>query len=301
MIRAVPVAVWLAGLLAALMAAPGCEELQQTVAVAADVVQRNPDLFHDEEDRQKWTRGAALARSLVTEVDTAQELAMGQSLALKAFASFGPAYPDERLQRYVATVGKLVAIQSERPSLPYSFAVVENDMPNALALPGGFIFVSTGLLKRLHSESELACVLGHEVCHVAQKHGLQIVSRDTRIRNLVDFAAVLEEDVEQYRNFIDLAYDRLTREGYDRRYELLADAGGTEYAFRAGYNPEGLLPFLEADRDSPDEIAFESYGTHPDPSERIANIRSVLARLGPYSGLPKLQDRYRREVLDRLR
>ncbi len=278
-----------------------CESMEQALATAAEVMEQNPELIEDEEERERWVSGARVVKSWTREIDTADEIAMGQSLALRAFAGFGEPYPDEDLQRYVASVGRLVALQSERPSLPYSFAVVQSREPNALALPGGYIFVSTGLLKKLESESELACILGHEVCHAARKHGVEIVARDRKIRSLVDFGATLDEEVGKYRDFIDATYRKLTTEGYDRRYEWIADEAGTTYAYRAGYHPEGLLPFLEMSRRSEKPLAFENYKTHPDPGLRISRIRQTLSGLGDYSGMPALQKRYEREVLARLK
>lgn len=282
----------------------GCESIKSAVVTTAEVVEENIELV-GEKDRVRVLSGLKAVKSLVKEIDTPEEIALGQSLAVRAFASFGRPYPDAALRRYVTKVGRIVAFQSERPTLPYSFAVVQNEKPNALALPGGFVFVSTGLLKSLRSESELACILGHEICHVAQKHGLETTMRDRRVAHLMEFAATLEEDVQKYREFLDFAFDKLTREGYDRRYEWKADVAGAGYAWKAGYHPEGLLPFLKASRESGGALAFEVFKTHPDPGVRIRKIRSYLQKmrgeLGDYSYLPQLQNRYRTEVLDRLK
>ena len=191
-----------------------------------------------------------------------------------------------------------MALQSDRPSLPYHFTVVKSDDPNALALPGGYVFVSSGLLQRLGSESELAAILAHEVAHVAERHGLQILMRDRRVSSLLDFAQELDEDVGQYRQFIDAAFVKLATEGYDQRYEVMADEAGTRYAHRAGYHPEGLLPFLEESARS--GLAFEVFKTHPDPHARIGKIRRLLGTFGDYASMPKLEARYRREALARL-
>ncbi|MHC4480435.1 MAG: M48 family metalloprotease [Planctomycetota bacterium] len=285
-------------LAAALLLLAGCEQIQRTVATTAEVIEKHPELIGDEEDRGKWLAGARAVKSMVNEIDTREEIGIGQSLAVRAFASFGRPHPDAGLQRYVAQVGKLVALQSERPTLPFSFAVVQSDEPNALALPGGYVFISTGLLARLRGESELACILGHEVCHVAQKHGIEIIGRDRVVAGLVDFGAALEEDVAKYRQFIDLFYEKLTTEGYDRRYEWLADEAGTRYAYRAGYHPGGLLPFLESSRAS--GVQMERYKTHPDPAGRIEKVQAVLRSLSDYAGMPALEGRYQRAVLDRL-
>ncbi len=279
----------------------GCEGMQESLRTAADIVERHPDLIGDEEDREVWLAGARAVRSWVSEIDTAEEIAIGQSLALRAFAGFGPPHPDERLQNYVARVGRLVAMQSERPEMPYSFAVVQSETPNALALPGGFIFISTGLLTRLNNESELAAVLAHEVCHVAQRHGLEIVARDRRMRSLFELGTAIDPDLAAYQEFIDRVYHRLTTEGYDHQYEWMADEAGARYAYYAGYHPGGLLPFLQEAQRAGRPRSFEAHRTHPDPAVRISRIRAVLSELPGYGALPRLEDRYRREVLERLR
>ncbi|MCD6415090.1 MAG: M48 family metalloprotease [Planctomycetes bacterium] len=286
--------------LALILVCAGCENMQQTLQAAAQIVEDNPGLVKDEQQRGKWVAGARAVKSWIGEIDVGEEIAMGQSLAVRAFANFGKPYPDRELQQYVAKVGMLVALQSERPAFHYSFAVVESDQPNALALPGGYIFVSTGLLTQLGSESELACVLGHEICHVAQKHGIEIVSRNQKITSLVDFGETLDERVGQYRQFIDLTYQRLATEGYDQRYEWIADQAGSRYAYRAGYNPEGLVPFLFKTAHSEQPVAFESYKTYPDPAVRLRKLKWSLGELGDYSALPRLEDRYRREALQKL-
>lgn len=292
-------------LLALLAAATGCKGVQQTLNTAATtastVVQQNPGLIQNEQQRTQVLAAAKTVTAWTGEIGVPEEVAMGQSLAVRAFASFGQPYPDEALQTYVTTVGRLVALQSERPTLPYSFAVVQSDTPNSLALPGGYIFISTGLLKMLKSESELACVLGHEVCHVAQKHGVDVVARDRKVSSLVDFGTALDKQVGQYRQFIDQTYTKLTTEGYDQRYETIADKAGTGYAYRAGYFPGGLLPFLEAERTSSQGLAFETFKTHPDPAARIKEINGVLVTLGDYTKMPRVADRYQTEVLSRLR
>jgi len=300
--RAIAVLICLCTLAAAmLLSGSACENMGENLGRAAEIIEQHPGLIRDEEDRAKWVQGARTVRTLKGEVDTPQEVAMGQSLAVRAFVAFGEPYPDEAVQRYVAMVGKLVALQSERPTLPYSFAVFKSDRPNALALPGGFVLVSTGLLRMLGSESELACILGHEICHVAQKHGIEIVERDTKVRSLVDFGAALDEDVGEYRELIDQMYAKLTTEGYDQRYEEKADRAGARYAYRAGYHPEGLMPFLKADADSDRPLAFEAYKTHPDSRQRIRDLRDELEKLGDYAAMPKLEARYQRQVLAKLR
>lgn len=279
----------------------GCEAFEQTVQTGQWILEENPELIKDEEDRTTVVSGLRAVHAMIGDIDTGEEIAMGQSLTVRSFAAFGRPHPDGQLQRYVSRVGTLVALQSDRPSLPYSFSVVQNADPTALALPGGFVLVSTGLLRQLETESELAAILGHEIAHVAQKHGLEVILRDRRLSNLLDFAGRLDDDAEEYRQFIEGSYQKLAREGYDLRYETKADLAGIRYAYRAGYHPEGLLPFLRRSAENRGELTFEASTSHPSPRRRIEAIQSQLQGLGSYTRLPKLGERYRTEALDPLR
>src|SRR4029077_20669920 len=102
------------------------------------------------------------------------EIALGQA-ATASFLGASPLHADAGLQRYVNRVGKWVALHSDRPDLPWTFSVIDTETINAFALPGGSILVSSGLLKRLGSEAELAGVLAHEVAHVVKKHQITAI------------------------------------------------------------------------------------------------------------------------------
>jgi beta-barrel assembly-enhancing protease len=128
-----------------------------------------------------------------------EEIALGDALAASVLGA-SPLHPDANLQRYVNRVGKWLAMHSGRPDLPWTFAVIDTDTINAFAMPGGDILVSSGLVKRLNSESELAGVLGHEIAHVVKKHQLQAIQSSAR-GNL--FASIGK----------DVAADRIGRSG----------------------------------------------------------------------------------------
>jgi predicted Zn-dependent protease len=258
------------------------------------------DQWAPPQEAAKWRAAAKAARALTAQITTPQEIVMGESLAMRAFAMLGRPVENEALTRYVTLVGRLVAVQSERPSLPYWFAVVKNNDPIALSLPGGYVFVTTGLLKSLRTESELACVLGHEIAHVAEKHGLETTLRDSRMAALANLGGELNKNVAGYSQLIDGLYDTLVHKGYDQEYEIKADLAGTRYAYMAGYNPEGLLPFLEESARRNGALQFEFFQTHPSPTERIRQIRALLGSLGNYANAPTLKDRYGREALAKL-
>ncbi|MBT8148033.1 MAG: M48 family metalloprotease, partial [Gammaproteobacteria bacterium] len=99
-------------------------------------------------------------------VSEAQEIQMGQQADPAVTAQFGGLYPDEELQSYVTELGMAVAQVSERPDLPWSFKLVDHELINAFALPGGYIYITRGILANMNSEAELVGVLAHEVGHV---------------------------------------------------------------------------------------------------------------------------------------
>ena len=111
--------------------------------------------------------------SLVSE---SQEIAMGQEADKEVAAAYG-LYPDDRLQQYVHALGTRIAAKTERPNLPWTFRVVDDAAVNAFATPGGFVYVTRGILTYLNSEAELATVLGHEIGHVTARHAVSQMSQ----------------------------------------------------------------------------------------------------------------------------
>src|SRR5687767_4646850 len=110
------------------------------------------------------------------EPSQAEEIQIGRGVA-ETLLGARPLLDDAQLQRYVNTVGLWVARQSERPELPWHFAVNDSDHINAFAAPGGYIVVTKGMLRQLRNEAELAAVLGHEVAHVVQKHHIRALRK----------------------------------------------------------------------------------------------------------------------------
>ena len=155
-------------------------------------------------DRVPWRplRGVAMVISLVacatnpvtgrrelSLVSESQEVAMGQEASKQVVASIG-AVPDDALQRYVSGLGMTMAKASERPSLPWSFVVIDDPMVNAFALPGGPVFITRGILSHMNSEAQLVSVLGHEIGHITAKHSVQQMSQ-AQLAQLGLIAAVI--------------------------------------------------------------------------------------------------------------
>ncbi|MBM4086122.1 MAG: peptidase M48 [Planctomycetes bacterium] len=223
-----------------------------------------------------------------------EEVAIGQSVALQAFERFGPYCNDPEVQRYVNLVGNAVAYTSDRPKLEYRFAVVESKELNAFAAPGGYIFITTGLLRAVKNEAELAGVLGHEIAHVSKKHALGVIQRSKVLTNLADAAATaMKQDPKTFAAAVDLVNEILFDKGLDRNLEYEADQIGTDFAHRVGYQASGLRDFCLTLKNVPGTSTPSLLKTHPNPADRVAKLDGYLSkRLRPDPSALTLQARY---------
>jgi predicted Zn-dependent protease len=212
----------------------------------------------------------------------AQEISLGQESDGQIKMEMG-LYNDPELQRYIADIGLRMAKISERPNLPWSFAVVDQPAVNAFALPGGFIYMTRGILPFLDNEAELAGVLGHEIGHVTARHSVQQYSRGLAGQiGLVGLGIF----VPAARPFGDLAGTALGLMflKYGRNDELQSDQLGARYEAALGYDPAGVPAFLST-LGRLDEAAGDRKGvpnwlsTHPDPLSRVDEIQPVVQKL----------------------
>ena len=211
-------------------------------------------------------------------VSESQEIAMGRQAHEQTLQQFGVYDEKPELNRLVSEIGRRIAAASDRPNLPWQFTVLDTPMVNAMALPGGYIYITRGMLERINSEDELAGVIGHEVAHVTARHAAQRISR----AQLAQFGMVLgaviagPQAAEQYGQLANLAVTLLFQR-YSRGQETQADLIGTEYMSDARYNPLGAermlmtLQRLDRGETSPVDRYFLS---HPDPAKRVQDVRS---------------------------
>ena len=211
-------------------------------------------------------------------VGEAQEIAMGQEADQEVASSLG-LYPDDALQTYVAGLGKALAARGERPSLPWTFRVVDDATVNAFALPGGFIYVTRGLMTHLNSEAELASVVGHEIGHVTARHTVsQITKSQLATLGLVAGMIVRPE----LARFGDLAQAgmQLMFLKFGRNDEQQADDLGLRYMTREDYDPREMVEvFSVLDRlgQTSGEGRLPSWlSTHPAPANRAQRIQSEI-------------------------
>jgi predicted Zn-dependent protease len=216
-------------------------------------------------------------------ISESQEISLGREAAQEAEASIG-LVDDPDLQQYVERVGMALAKTSERPALPWRFAVVDDPTPNAFALPGGFIYVTRGMVNLMDSEAELASVLGHEIGHVTARHAVTMVSRQQLTELGLGLGGVLFPDIQPATQALGAGLQLLYLR-YGRDAERQADELGFAYARGHGYAMSEMADVfvalqqaakLEQQSPLPSWLA-----SHPAPAERIEAIRERVAAAGP--------------------
>jgi beta-barrel assembly-enhancing protease len=243
------------------------------------------------------------------------EIGLGNALTA-SFLGASPLHADAGLQRYVNRVGRWIALQSGRPDLPWTFSVIDTDTINAFAMPGGSIIVSSGLIKRLGSEAELAGVLAHEIAHVVKKHQLAAIQANMK----ADFwkgvgtsvaadhvriggGAVGSQVGAIAKPYLLDAAGNLIKDGFflrplDRGLESEADHLAVVLATRAGYDPYGLTGAMQmlAQHQSGGDAA-SVFSTHPSPADRLADIEKFMPAIEARAKQPQLLEaRFRQNV-----
>src|SRR5437868_10409831 len=219
--------------------------------------------------------------SLVSE---SQEIQMGREYDREVTASIG-LYPDSALQRYIQQFGARLAATSERPGLPWSFHVVDDPVVNAFALPGGFIYVTRGILAHLNSEAELAGVVGHEIGHVTARHTASQMTKQQLAQLGLAVGAIASPDVGRYAGLASQALGVLFLK-YSRDDESQADELGLRYLRRAVYDPREMPHVFEmlarVSQAQGGGRVPEWLATHPNPENRRGRIEQEIAA-GPQS------------------
>jgi predicted Zn-dependent protease len=222
-----------------------------------------------------------------------QEIAMGDQAAPQLVNEMGGELNDPQVRAYVIEIGRKLAATTEadNPTLPWSFTVVDSDIINAFALPGGRVFISRGLLRRMTNEAQLAGVLGHEIGHVTARHiNDRMVNTAVAGIGVSVASSILTEGVggvvgDVAPQAIELGGQTIVLR-YGRSQELEADALGMRYMTRAKYNPMAQRQVMEILAQSMGtEAGSEWFSTHPYPKTRIEQIDRLLAT--EYAGIVK--------------
>lgn len=244
-------------------------------------------------------RNPVTGKNELSLVSESQEIAMGKEAAQQIAQSM-PLVDDKELQDYVSRIGLRMAAQSERPDLPWEFHVVDDAAVNAFALPGGFIYVTRGLLGAVTNEAELASVLGHEIGHVTARHSVQQISRAQLATLGLGIGSILSEDIAQFAGIASQGLGLLFLK-YGRDAENQADELGFRYALNQNYDVREMDDvFATLSRISGQAGGGklpEWLSTHPDPENRVGKTQARLDTLSrPLANTIVNQEEYLRRI-----
>jgi predicted Zn-dependent protease len=206
-------------------------------------------------------------------IDTASEISLGKDLDVQLQKKY-KLFPDQAIAARLNFIGNRIGRVCDRQDLTYRFRIIDDKSLNAFALPGGFIYVHKGVMDAA-SDDELACVLAHEIGHVAARHSVKRLQANLGYQLLV--AVALGVTGKQYvGDALSIVLDTVDL-GYSRKDELLAARLAVRYAKRAGFNPSGMVSFLEKLEKNARVFKLVFFSSHPPIKERIKNIKQEIA------------------------
>ncbi len=207
------------------------------------------------------------------------EIEMGNAGKAEVLKEIGGEVKNAALRQYVDRIGKSMARLTEgtNPTLPWEFILVDSEMINAFALPGGKVFVTRGLASKMTNEAQLAAVLGHEIGHVTARHANDRMTRMTGAAVLAEIlAGVAGDDADSVRE-LGMQVATVVLMPYDRNQESQSDSLGLRYMTRLNYNPIGMVQLMEIlDQETRGANPPEWLSTHPLPRTRIQRVSSEI-------------------------
>lgn len=222
----------------------------------------------------------------------AQEVQLGEQFSREIEKEL-KIYSDPIVTAYIDQLGQHLANHSQRRNITYHFKVVNTEVVNAFAVPGGYLYVNIGLIRAAENESELAGVIGHEIGHVVGKHGVKQMTRQLGLAAVAQLA-LGEEQSELKKMVANLATNGVLTK-YSRDAEREADIYAVQEMYDAGIAPEGMATFFEKLRNlqksKPSKLE-QMFATHPPTTERITAVRSQIVRLPRKSNLKKDSRRF---------
>lgn len=214
-----------------------------------------------------------------------QEIALGLQSAPSMINQYGGIHPDRNAQQTVKSVGRDIVQNSDAVNTPYQYEfhlLADERVVNAFALPGGQVFITAALYKRLSTEDQLAGVLGHEIGHVVARHGAERIAQQQLSQGLTGAAVVAAGDYKTAAGAALIA--NLVNMNYGRDQELQSDDLGVRFMYQAGYDPYALIEVMQILEDaSGGRSQPEFLSTHPNYENRVGTIRKAIEK---YTGQP---------------
>ena len=210
-------------------------------------------------------------------------------------ATHYPTLHDEYLTKKVAEIGNKLVAASDRSHLPFTFKILNTTEVNAFAGPGGFVYVTVGLLDILEKKDELASVLAHEIGHVSERHSVRSYYNAQKIKTvltLVDIAAMATgfpplagmggDIIGDFSRIVANLTAMIIAQGYSRNWESTADELGLHYTSKAGYDPQAMVSvlerFLRLEEERGESVKLTILSSHPKTEDRISHIKSLIGQ-----------------------
>ena len=238
----------------------------------------------------------------IVTMSEAQEIELGRKMHPQILQQYGR-FDDEPLQQYVSEVGQRIAAKSHRPNLQYTFTVLDGDEVNAFALPGGYVYVTRGIMAYLNSEAELAAVIGHEIGHVTARHSVRQQAGATAAGVGAMVVGILTGSGD-LANVANMAGGALIS-GYGRDMELEADELGAEYLNRIGYEPEAMIDVVRLlknqemlevqmarQENRKPRVYHGVFASHPDNDTRLQEVVKAAGKVQNVEDRPPNRDLY---------
>jgi len=214
-----------------------------------------------------------------------EEKALGEKFAVEVEKQYR-VVADPELQGYADRLGRRLLTGARAVEFAYTFKVVKDDSVNAFAIPGGHVYINTGLIKAAQSETELAGVMAHEINHAVARHGTRQLTQQYGYGLIVQL--VLGQDQNQLAQLAASLFGKAGFMAYSRGMESQADYLGVETMYKAGYDPQGMIAFFEKleamHQQSPSQLA-QFFSSHPLTTERIQRVREAIGTLPPKNWL----------------
>jgi len=230
-----------------------------------------------------------------------QDIEIGSKYAPEIEKQMGGRIDDPQLQSYINRIGQRLAAVSHKPYMKFSFVALNDKQTNAFALPGGYIFITKGMLSKLSTEAQLAGILGHEITHVVARHSSAAMSREIGISILLSAASATTNTPAGAETVANMTR-QIIGMGYSRRDEVEADTTGMDYMYKAGYDPYGMVETMEILQSLNSGGQIEFFSTHPIPENRRQYLlERINTNYRNLSNLKKGRTEYENSVLKRLR
>ncbi|RKY04227.1 MAG: hypothetical protein DRP66_12005 [Planctomycetota bacterium] len=227
-----------------------------------------------------------------------QELELGRQYSPEVQKQLGGPISNPQIQSYVAGVGAKIARAGHMPDLEFHYTAVNDKSINAMALPGGHIFITRGMLQNIRTEAQLAAILAHETVHVTARHSADAMSKQIGMSILL--SAVTSKKTSQTLVSVAELGAQILSLKYSRTAEYEADTFGLDYMAKAGYNPSAMVELMEILESQNSARPIEFFSTHPNPASRKEKIRQHIASMTPSDELATGQADYKKNVLEKL-